>query len=145
MRLPLLLQIPCIDNFLEGGVNRLVKPKGNLLSTQTVSTTTTTITTPHPSPRHQHHESPMHVVLWALGASVTILLLGGAIATYHHSASVARRQADEQREQRFLADAFDLEQLRGGPARRAYFLDLLQYRHCEYLLEFFTHLFRSIV
>ncbi|KAJ4378465.1 hypothetical protein N0V86_006169 [Didymella sp. IMI 355093] len=56
----------------------------------------------------------MHALLWALGASVTILLLGGIIATYHYYAGVARRRAAEQREQCFLADAFELEQLRGG-------------------------------
>ncbi|KAF3052410.1 hypothetical protein E8E11_002952 [Didymella keratinophila] len=64
----------------------------------------------------------MHTLFWALGAAVTILLLGGIIATYHHYAGVAHCRAAEQREQRFLADASELEQLRG-----ASLLDLFRY------------------
>lgn len=119
----------------------MVKLKGNLLwSTQTLPYTTPKPTTPRaPGQRHQHHlhQSPMHALLWALGAAVTILLLGGIIATYHHYAGVAHSRAAEQREQRFLADASELEQLRGGPARRdASLLDLFRYRYCKSLLTF---------
>jgi hypothetical protein len=118
----------------------VVKLKGNLLwSTQTLPYTTPKPTTPRaPGQRHQHHlhQSPMHALLWALGAAVTILLLGGIIATYHHYAGVAHSRAAEQREQRFLADASELEQLRGGPARRdASLLDLFRYRYCKVLTD----------
>lgn len=76
----------------------------------------------------------MHALLWILSATVAILLFGGIITAYHYYAGVCRRRAAEQLEQRFLADAFELEQLRGDHAWRAYFLDLTQYRHYKYLL-----------
>jgi hypothetical protein len=79
----------------------------------------------------------MHALLWALGAAVNILLLGGIITTYHHYAGVAHRRAAEQREQRFLADASELEQLRGSPAwRDASLLNLFRYIYCKCLLTF---------
>lgn len=79
----------------------------------------------------------MRALLWAIGAAITILLLGGIIATHHYYAGVAHRRAAEQREQRFLADASELEQLRGGPAQKgASLLRLFQYRYCKSLLSF---------
>lgn len=119
--------------FLEGAC----RPRGEVEGEPDVLHANSPYTTTARAPRqhHQHHQRrrrrqlPMHALLWVLVASVTILLLGGIIATYHYHAGIAHRRATEQREQRFLADASELEQLRGGQARRGEsLLDLSRYR-----------------
>lgn len=63
----------------------------------------------------------MHFILWVIGAAFTILLFGGIIAIYHYYADISARRAAEQREVRFAADALELEERGGDPARRPYF------------------------